>query len=57
MKRAATGSSVLAISLLVFACMPATASSKQAGLAAREYGATLPPVGFVDFCQRVPENC
>jgi predicted transglutaminase-like cysteine proteinase len=24
---------------------------------AREYGQTLPPIGFVEFCQRVPENC
>jgi predicted transglutaminase-like cysteine proteinase len=24
---------------------------------AREFGDTLPPIGFVQFCQRVPENC
>jgi predicted transglutaminase-like cysteine proteinase len=48
----------MAISLLVFACMPAAASSKQADPpTAREFGETLPPVGFVQFCQRVPENC
>ncbi|MCU0613060.1 MAG: transglutaminase-like cysteine peptidase, partial [Candidatus Eisenbacteria bacterium] len=51
-------SAVMAISLLVFACMPAAASSKQADPpAAREFGETLPPIGFVQFCQRVPENC
>ena len=24
---------------------------------AREYSETLPPIGFVEFCQRSPENC
>jgi predicted transglutaminase-like cysteine proteinase len=58
MKRRTTFSAVMAISLLVFACMPAAASSKQADPpAARELGETLPPVGFVQFCQRVPESC
>ncbi|MCC7482131.1 MAG: transglutaminase-like cysteine peptidase, partial [Hyphomicrobiales bacterium] len=33
----------------------ATPDSPQAS--AREYGKTLPPVGFVQFCQRVPESC
>jgi len=23
----------------------------------REYGETLPPIGFVEFCRRQPENC
>jgi predicted transglutaminase-like cysteine proteinase len=51
-------SAVVALALLVIACMPAAASSTQEGpSAAREYGETLPPIGFVEFCQRVPESC
>lgn len=33
----------------------ATPSSSQPSV--REFGETLPPVGFVQFCQRVPESC
>ena len=37
--------------------MTAAQSSPSSSRSAREYGSTLPPVGFVQFCERVPENC
>jgi predicted transglutaminase-like cysteine proteinase len=35
----------------------ATAGVKKPGSFAREYGETLPPIGFVEFCQRNAEAC
>lgn len=35
----------------------ATGASKKLGAFAREYGDTLPPIGFVEFCQRNAEAC
>ena len=35
----------------------ATSGAKKPGAFAREYGETLPPIGFVEFCQRNAEAC
>jgi len=35
----------------------ASTAGKKATAFAREYGETLPPIGFVEFCQRNPEAC
>lgn len=50
---------------LVLGTLPATASNSQDGMIqkprakefATEYGKTLPPVGFVNFCARNPDDC
>lgn len=50
---------------LVLGSLPATASNPQDGTIqkarakdfATEYGKTLPPVGFVNFCARNPDDC
>jgi predicted transglutaminase-like cysteine proteinase len=49
---------------LVLGCLLALATPTLAGspgqkpsVFAREYSETLPPIGFVEFCQRSPENC
>lgn len=49
---------------LVLGCLMALATPTLAGSLgqktsafAREYSETLPPIGFVEFCQRSPENC
>ncbi len=49
---------------LVLGCLMALATPTLAGslgqktsVFAREYSETLPPIGFVEFCQRSPENC
>jgi predicted transglutaminase-like cysteine proteinase len=48
----------------VFACLLAIAvtphafgGTQKAGAFAREYAETLPPIGFVEFCQRNPDAC
>ena len=49
---------------LVMGCLLALATSSFAATAvhkttafAHEYSETLPPIGFVEFCQRSPESC
>ena len=37
--------------------MAANLDRKAAAPFAKEYSETLPPIGFVEFCQRSPENC
>lgn len=46
------------LGLLAFTA-PAVASEgiRKAGAFAREYAETLPPIGFVEFCQRNAESC
>ena len=48
----------------VFACLLAIAApphadagTQKASAFAREYAETLPPIGFVEFCQRNPDAC
>lgn len=51
---------VAVVCLLGFAGGPWTSNATFASTnspAAREFGETLPPIGFVQFCQRLPENC
>ena len=36
---------------------PAADAASNAKLFAKEYGDTLPPIGFVEFCQRNPDSC
>ena len=43
--------------LLALATPSLASSSQKASAFAREYSETLPPIGFVEFCQRNPENC
>lgn len=45
------------LGLAILTIVPASASANRQASSAREYGDTLPPVGFVEFCARVPENC
>ena len=48
----------LVLGCLLALATPSLASSTQKASAfAREYSETLPPIGFVEFCQRNPENC
>lgn len=49
----------LVLGCLVAFASPAFASGfgQKASAFAREYSETLPPIGFVEFCQRSPENC
>jgi predicted transglutaminase-like cysteine proteinase len=49
---------------LVLGCLAALMALAPAGVAAaksqafaREYGETLPPIGFVEYCQRNPDTC
>jgi len=50
---------------LVFSCLLGTAgfpskthaTPSASSPSAREFGDTLPPIGFVQFCQRIPEDC
>lgn len=49
---------VLMAGLLCLLALSAPAlASKKAGASAQEYGETLPPIGFVEFCQRNAEAC
>lgn len=49
---------MLLIGLMALSSFAAEAHSTPAAQpSAREYGQALPPIGFVEFCQRVPENC
>ena len=43
--------------LLALATPSLATSTQKASAFAREYSETLPPIGFVEFCQRNPENC
>ena len=43
--------------LLALATPSLASSTQKASAFAREYSETLPPIGFVEFCQRNPENC
>lgn len=50
--------------VLLLGCLMALGSEAMAGSLAhkpaafaREYSETLPPIGFVEFCQRSPESC
>ncbi|MFN4141106.1 transglutaminase-like cysteine peptidase [Aestuariivirga sp.] len=47
---------ILGCMLALFAGLPADAAAAKSS-SAREYGDTLPPIGFVEFCQRNPEDC
>lgn len=50
---------VLAVGLLtalMFGSHPSEAASSDRSFA-REYAETLPPIGFVEFCQRNPDSC
>lgn len=48
----------LLLGWLLTLASPSFANSSQKVFAfAREYSETLPPIGFVEFCQRSPENC
>jgi len=49
----------LMLGCLVALATPSLAGSpgQKAPAFAREYSETLPPIGFVEFCQRSPENC
>lgn len=49
--------SLFAIAAIHAGMTTAAHSSPSSSLSAREYGTTLPPVGFVQFCKRVPQNC
>ena len=54
------GQGIAALALcLVALCQPAFASgeTRKASPFAREYAETLPPIGFVEFCQRNAEAC
>lgn len=49
---------LLMLGCLVAFASPSLASSLTKTAAfAREYSETLPPIGFVEYCQRNPENC
>lgn len=37
--------------------MPSAGAASSAKSFAKEYGETLPPIGFVEFCQRNPDSC
>lgn len=43
--------------LLALAAPSLAAAAQKSSAFAREYSETLPPIGFVEFCQRNPENC
>lgn len=43
--------------LALLASVPAQSAEREKGSSAREYGETLPPIGFVEFCQRNPDEC
>jgi predicted transglutaminase-like cysteine proteinase len=47
---------LLLMGLLMSLSAPSNAAQTATSFA-REYGETLPPVGFVEFCRRLPENC
>ena len=53
----AKGVALLLGCLLALASPAAATSAQKASAFAREYAETLPPIGFVEFCQRNPENC
>jgi len=57
MGKIAKGMLLLLASLVAFASPGFAASAAKAPAFAREYSETLPPIGFVEFCQRNPENC
>jgi predicted transglutaminase-like cysteine proteinase len=42
---------------LAFAAPGLAAQNQKASAFAREYAETLPPIGFVEFCQRNPDSC
>jgi predicted transglutaminase-like cysteine proteinase len=49
---------ILGCMLALFASLPGEAQAAVTKPpSAREYGDTLPPIGFVEFCQRNPEDC
>ena len=43
--------------LLAFAAPALASNAPKASPFAREYAETLPPIGFVEFCQRNPDAC
>lgn len=49
----------LALGLLAAVALgvPAAKAASSDRSSAREYAETLPPIGFVEFCQRNPNNC
>ena len=57
MGKIAKGMLLLLASLVAFASPGFAASAAKAPAFAREYSETLPPIGFVEFCQRSPESC
>ena len=59
MRQTGTAVALVLIGLLAIAgvASPSHATPSSDLSSAREYGDTLPPVGFVQFCQRVPEDC
>ena len=57
MGKIARGVALLLGCLLTLASPALASGSSKASAFAHEYSETLPPIGFVEFCQRSPENC
>ncbi|MCA3554768.1 transglutaminase-like cysteine peptidase [Aestuariivirga sp.] len=57
MGKIAWGTALLLGCLLTFISPSLASSNQKLSAFAREYSETLPPIGFVEFCQRSPENC
>lgn len=57
MGKIAKGMLLLLASLVAFASPSLAGTAAKAPAFAHEYSETLPPIGFVEFCQRNPENC
>jgi predicted transglutaminase-like cysteine proteinase len=57
MGKIAKGVALVLGCLLMLAAPSMASSSQKASNFAHEYSETLPPIGFVEFCQRNPENC
>ena len=48
---------VLGCLMALLASVPGASASAKAPSSDREYAETLPPIGFVEYCQRNPEIC
>jgi predicted transglutaminase-like cysteine proteinase len=51
------GKGLAAVLLCLVALTAPGAASSKSGAFAKEYGETLPPIGFVEFCQRNADAC
>jgi predicted transglutaminase-like cysteine proteinase len=48
---------ILGCLLALLALAPSGSATEKAQVFAREYAETLPPIGFVEYCQRNPNTC